>query len=609
MNHLLTHKPFNIHCDACSSGKMRKAKKFVGSCHASRQPTGWLDLATADHFVAKNGGMEGITGDFDTLVVKDLCSKVKVFLPVRNKTAEQATRALRYFFGDNAVGRFYSDSAPELGLSCTTLGIVHEKSRAGVPQNISIIERTNLDILEGIRTTLICAGFPERFWPFAAQHFASLRTPLPSVLTEKYKDGSSYHRAHGQGEAVALRIPFGCAIYFIPADTEGFPKGKFEGSGEAGVIAGYNMSPGYVWDGGYLCWSLKELANIGMMAKASKHPPGFQSPHVTKKIRFPSGNSCRFPLKEKYDRQFRSIGGLDEIQTVRQRDNNVVSHLVCPEEHVDLDIPDTTKPHPTVDESSSSGITPPQPGVLNRMDVHLGVGYEFNAEGHLCRRDVIKRFYKVDEYGKRIANRTTTCPPHLDGGTWRNTFTPKDRITWYLDMKAREVAEAKAREASASSSTSVINPVALPDVVPVPQTFPGDNSFINADTGHGGPWLSDAEWADMRERATAFANRAIQALFAAPKKRRSNPVHKIKQLGIAGLFSEGNEAYIYDESDSEASTSGAAPASIVESEDEEVPPWVPLEDEREVESSICAAAQASPHKGYDHIPAMPCVAD
>ena len=38
---------------------------------------GWLDLVTADHLVAKNGGMEGITGDFDALVAKDLYSKVK----------------------------------------------------------------------------------------------------------------------------------------------------------------------------------------------------------------------------------------------------------------------------------------------------------------------------------------------------------------------------------------------------------------------------------------------------------------------------------------------------------------------------------------------------
>ena len=122
-------------------------------------------------------------------------------------------------------------------------------------------------------------------------------------------------------------------------------------------IAGYNMSPGDVRDGEYLCWSLKELANNDMMAKASKHPPGLQSPHVTKKIRLPSGNICHFPLKDKYDRQFRTIDGIDEAQTAVQSDNNVVKHIFCPDEHVDVDIPDATKPVPIAAEGSSSTVT------------------------------------------------------------------------------------------------------------------------------------------------------------------------------------------------------------------------------------------------------------
>ena len=31
LNHFLIHKPFNIHCDACNLGKMRKAEKLIGS--------------------------------------------------------------------------------------------------------------------------------------------------------------------------------------------------------------------------------------------------------------------------------------------------------------------------------------------------------------------------------------------------------------------------------------------------------------------------------------------------------------------------------------------------------------------------------------------------
>ena len=97
------------------------------------------------------------------------------------------------------------------------------------------------------------------------------------------------------------------------------------------------------------------------------------------------------------------------------------------------------------------------------------------------------------------------------------------------------------------------------------------------------------------------------APFAVPKERRTNPVQKTKRLGIAGLFSDGNEVYIYNESDSEASTSGAAPASVVESEDEDVPPWEYLGNELEIENATCAAARGSPQRRDDEIHAMPCV--
>ena len=103
-------------------------------------------------------------------------------------------------------------------------------------------------------------------------------------------------------------------------------------------------------------------------------------------------------LKEKNDRQCRTIGGIGDLQTVVQSDESVEKHLVCPDEHVERDVPDVTAPNTA--GSSSGVVVPPQPGVLNRLDVHLGIGYEFDNEGHLCRRDVINRLYRVDEYGK-----------------------------------------------------------------------------------------------------------------------------------------------------------------------------------------------------------------
>ena len=107
-------------------------------------------------------------------------------------------------------------------------------------------------------------------------------------------------------------------------------------------------------------------------------------------------------LRRSVTDNFGPFDGIVEIQDAKQDDSNVGSYLVCPDEHVDVDNPD--KRVPTAGSSSSSrGIPPPQPGwintsitspkpgVLDTHDIHLGAGYEFNAEGHLCGRDTINR--------------------------------------------------------------------------------------------------------------------------------------------------------------------------------------------------------------------------
>ena len=158
--------------------------------------------------------------------------------------------ALKYFFGRTKVGSVYSDKAPEIVSACKSIGIIHERSQPGMPQNSSVIERTNLDILDGARTALICAGFPECFWPFAAPHYCLLENTSPTGSDGKlFPDGSRCHRAHGEGETEALRLPFGCEVIFLPSSTKGHTHGRWEGTGEVGVIAGYCMDPGYRWGG------------------------------------------------------------------------------------------------------------------------------------------------------------------------------------------------------------------------------------------------------------------------------------------------------------------------------------------------------------------------
>eukprot|EP00972_Heterocapsa_arctica_P060637 8946423-Heterocapsa_arctica.AAC.1 len=82
--------------------------------------------------------------------------------------------ALQFFRGTYKFQTMYSESSGEIIKACKKLRILRESSRPGVPQSNAKIERTNLDILEGTRTSMIHAGFPECVWPFAAPTYCFL---------------------------------------------------------------------------------------------------------------------------------------------------------------------------------------------------------------------------------------------------------------------------------------------------------------------------------------------------------------------------------------------------------------------------------------------------
>eukprot|EP00972_Heterocapsa_arctica_P063527 9377004-Heterocapsa_arctica.AAC.1 len=73
--------------------------------------------------------------------------------------------ALQFFRGTYKIQTMYSDRSGEIIKACKKLRILRESSRPGVPQSNAKIERANLDILEGTRTSMIHAGFPECFCP------------------------------------------------------------------------------------------------------------------------------------------------------------------------------------------------------------------------------------------------------------------------------------------------------------------------------------------------------------------------------------------------------------------------------------------------------------
>eukprot|EP00972_Heterocapsa_arctica_P045058 6649941-Heterocapsa_arctica.AAC.1 len=72
---------------------MRDAKKCTGAFQRSRDPTKFLEL----DIISKS--MEGLTGDKDSLVIKDLFSDLKQFCPVKSKSLQDTMGALQFFRG------------------------------------------------------------------------------------------------------------------------------------------------------------------------------------------------------------------------------------------------------------------------------------------------------------------------------------------------------------------------------------------------------------------------------------------------------------------------------------------------------------------------------
>eukprot|EP00972_Heterocapsa_arctica_P078644 11597492-Heterocapsa_arctica.AAC.1 len=78
--------------------------------------------------------MEGLTGDKDALVIKDLFSDLKQFCLVKSKSLQDTMGALQFFRGTYMIHTMYSDSSGEIMKACKKLGILKESSRPGVPQ-------------------------------------------------------------------------------------------------------------------------------------------------------------------------------------------------------------------------------------------------------------------------------------------------------------------------------------------------------------------------------------------------------------------------------------------------------------------------------------------
>ena len=288
--HLFRHYPKNPFCRVCTRALMTapQARKKGGQSRVDTRKFG--DHIIADFVLIKANVEEGWKGEYVALVVKDLHTQFRAVYPSNTRHSQECCRSILHFVGKNDdVEVIYTDNAPELKAAVRELGYRHQTSIEYIDSTKSFVEREIRQMLEGTRTNLLQAAFPQRYWPLAMQHFACAHNMLPSIG----QSTSPWEERFGEAFGDKL-VPFGAQVLFW--DNPKRPdctSGKTSPTAVEGVFLGYHIQPGHVWRGEYLVTKLEAL-------EYHLEHASFTIIRV-KKVEFPPDGTI-FPVRVKVDK-------------------------------------------------------------------------------------------------------------------------------------------------------------------------------------------------------------------------------------------------------------------------------------------------------------------
>ena len=147
LEHLLTHKPFNIYCDVCRRSKPQRAAKpnrakaraklEDGDPKAGRDKLEFGDRCTGDWFLQRRAEYKGskekypdefalFPGAKAAVQFLDLATDWRETQPRCCRTTEETRKAVQHFQGpDERIKQFYADGAPELKRALLDEGIIN----------------------------------------------------------------------------------------------------------------------------------------------------------------------------------------------------------------------------------------------------------------------------------------------------------------------------------------------------------------------------------------------------------------------------------------------------------------------------------------------------
>ena len=219
-----------------------------------------------DFVAAKTQYFEEVSGRTDALLFYDKATGWMQLYPTFSKSAQEVERVLRHVTGQHLrIKYLYSDSAPEFTKACRSLGIDHDTSTPGDPQNNGLIERRVQIAKRGGRALLMQASLPDCFALYAIQAYLFARN-----ARHKHKDGdglTAWERRHERNHRGSL-YEFGSLVHFRPPPTSDLGKhsNSFGPTTVPGIFLGYEYRVAGIWSGKYLVCPLEAFERFSFRA-------------------------------------------------------------------------------------------------------------------------------------------------------------------------------------------------------------------------------------------------------------------------------------------------------------------------------------------------------
>ena len=353
-----------------------------------RELKSWGDLIAFDFLDMRRAADAGLgidDGAREVLVVRDIATKMIAAIPTESRHTDQVVSALKRLIGRRKVKMAYSDVAPEFEAAMSELRIPLDHSLPGIPNNNSLAERTNQEIINTVSTAMLHAGLPAQYWSFAL----NCVTHNLNIENAEGDGDSAWQRMTGD-DFKGKAIPFGAKVFFKPTDTREKTYGhKFDPKGIPGVFAGYVVTTGQSWS--RRVWDMKEFANVNLSMDAAV-PRKLAQPYQTEVIHLPT--KITFPLKSEYERMNETLEGL--------KDNINLDGKEIKDFGDDDDAPDRPLSGGQGNDGLDGGQPPPDPGELDDPDMaDIELSEDEKPEEHVRGDEEIS----IDAIGDKILER------------------------------------------------------------------------------------------------------------------------------------------------------------------------------------------------------------